>query len=342
MKRKERSMPFLYIGLTAALLFTCFISLFIGAASLSPRVVIHVFLKVFGNAGGELTTSEHIIWSLRLPRTVLALTVGAGLAVCGVAIQALIKNPLADPYILGVSSGASLGAVLAIIVGTFSFIGSFAIPVSAFVGALSAVAVVYMLAKERFHLSITKLLLSGVAISMICSALTSLVVILNPRDEGIQTALYWMLGSLAGAEMSELWLPLMVISFGYMYLFLSYRSLNVLVTDDQTAQSVGLRIETFKIALIMLTALLTSVLVAYSGAIGFVGLMIPHVARMIVGADHRILLPVSAFIGSLFLIWADIAARTIASPEELPIGIITAVCGGPFFIWLLRKSHYTV
>ncbi|WP_158736296.1 iron ABC transporter permease [Alteribacillus sp. YIM 98480] len=335
--------PFLFAGLTAFLFLSFFASLMLGSASVPVNDVFGVLWKAAaGYSPADMTTYDHIVWSLRIPRTILALTVGAGLAIVGVAIQALVKNPLADPYILGVSSGASVGATLVILAGAFSFFGTYAVSGAAFLGALLTVVTVYILAQNRFKISVSRLLLSGVAVSMMLSALTSFLVMMNPREEGIQTALYWMLGSLSGAAFDELWLPVAVVALGYCFLHQSFRSLNVLVTDDATAQSLGLNIESFKAVIIIITALITGVLVAFSGAIGFVGLMIPHMARIIVGADHRVLLPASAMLGAVFMVLADIAARMLVAPEELPIGIVTAICGGPFFIWLLRRSNYVV
>ncbi|MFB4164090.1 FecCD family ABC transporter permease [Alteribacillus sp. JSM 102045] len=318
-------------------------SLMLGSASIPARDVLDVLWRAAqGYGSADMSAYDHIIWSLRVPRTILALTVGAGLAIVGVAIQALVKNPLADPYILGVSSGASVGATLVILAGAFSFFGTYAVSAAAFLGALLTVITVYVLAQSRFRLSVSRLLLSGVAVSMMLSALTSFLVMMNPREEGIQTALYWMLGSLAGANFNHVWMPVGIVVFGYFCLHYSFRSLNVLVTGDETAQSLGLTIETFKTLIIIITALITGVLVAFSGAIGFVGLMIPHMARMIVGANHRVLLPVSAMLGAVFMVFADITARLAVAPEELPVGIVTAICGGPFFIWLLRRSNYVV
>ncbi|WP_240374513.1 FecCD family ABC transporter permease [Bacillus piscicola] len=318
-------------------------SLMLGSASIPARDVVSLFWRVAnGLSSTEMSVTDHIIWNLRLPRTILALTVGAGLAIVGVAIQALVKNPLADPYILGISSGASVGATLVILAGAFSFLGVYAVSGAAFIGALLTVILVYMLAQERFRISVTRLLLSGVAVSMIFSAVTSFLVMTNPRAEGIQTALYWMMGSLAGAKLEQLWIPVLSVILGYLFLHHSFRSMNVLITDDTTARSLGLKTGTFRMLLIVVTALITGVLVAVSGAIGFVGLMIPHMARIIVGPDHKILLPISAMLGAVFMVIADITARLVIAPEELPVGIVTAICGGPFFIWLLRRSHYTV
>ncbi|SFE51323.1 FecCD family ABC transporter permease [Alteribacillus iranensis] len=344
MKHKKTSFYVLFFfSLSILLLVVILASLMLGSASIPPSDVMHLLFNMAqGGGSSNLTPTEQIIWSLRLPRTVLALAVGAGLAIVGVAIQALVKNPLADPYILGISSGASVGATLVILAGAFSFLGTYAVSGAAFIGALLTVIAVYLLAQERFRISVTRLLLSGIAVSMMLSAVTSFLVSTNPHKEGIQTALYWIMGSVAGATLEQLWIPIVSVAGGYIFLQSSYRSLNVLVTDDSTARSLGLNIASYRLLLIVVTALITGVLVAVSGAIGFVGLMIPHMARMIVGANHQVLLPASAMLGAIFMAAADIAARVVIAPEELPVGIITAMCGGPFFIWLLRKSNYSI
>lgn len=344
MKHKEKKAYYLvFPALFVVLLFMFIASLMLGSASIPVRDILQLFWElVHGRTMADMSATDHIIWSLRLPRTILAMTVGAGLAMVGVAIQALVKNPLADPYILGISSGASVGATLVILAGAFSIFGSYAVSGAAFIGALLTIITVYLLAQEKFRISVTRLLLSGVAVSMMLSAITSFLVSTNPHKEGIQTALYWMMGSVAGANFSQLWIPIIAVAAGYIFLHCSYRSLNVLVHDEVTARSLGLNIDLFRLLLIFVTALMTGVLVAVSGAIGFVGLMIPHMARMMVGANHRVLLPASALLGAAFMVAADIAARLVVAPEELPVGIVTAICGGPFFIWLLRRSKYAM
>lgn len=283
----------------------------------------------------------HIVWDIRLPRVLLAGLVGAGLATVGVVIQAMVRNSLADPYILGVSSGASVGATTVIVVGAFSILGQYALALAAFGGALLSVILVFVIAQVDGRISIIRLLLAGIAISVVLSALTSFIVMTAQHEEAIRSALFWMMGSLAGARWEHLSLPALVISVGLFYLLIHYRTLNALLMGDEVATTLGVDVHRFRKIMIVVTALITGTLVAVSGAIGFVGLMIPHMVRLIVGSDHRLVLPFSALVGAIFLIWADVFARIIMAPEELPIGIITALCGGPFFIWLLRHHQYS-
>ncbi|WP_100374569.1 FecCD family ABC transporter permease [Bacillus sp. FJAT-45037] len=287
------------------------------------------------------TAQEQIIWELRFPRVILAALVGSGLAIVGVAIQALVRNSLADPYILGVSSGASVGATLVIIFGAFNVFGQYALSTAAFLGSLVSVLLVFVLAQVRGRISTVRLLLAGIAISMMLSAVTSYIVISAPREAGIRDAMFWMMGSVAGAKWSQLPLPLISLTIGMIVLLVLARPLNVMLMGEDTASTLGLNSNLFKKILIVLTALLTGVIVSISGAIGFIGLMVPHMVRLMVGSNHRYVLPISALVGAVFLIWADFIARTIVAPQELPIGIITALCGGPFFIWLLRRNSYS-
>lgn len=263
------------------------------------------------------------------------------LSIVGVAIQALVRNSLADPYILGVSSGASVGATLVILMGAFSLFGQYALSGAAFIGALVSVILVYFVSQVGGRISGVRLLLAGIAISMVLSAVTSFIVMTAPREEGIRSALYWMMGNLSGAKWEYLTIPFIVVFIGAGYLMLQSRALNALLLGEETAATLGINTQSFRKILIVITALVTGVMVAVSGAIGFVGLMIPHIVRLIVGSDHRRVLPTSALVGAIFLIWADVGARMVLAPEELPIGIITAMCGGPFFIWLLRRSSYS-
>ncbi len=287
------------------------------------------------------TAQGHIIWDIRFPRVLLGAVVGAGLAVVGVTIQALVRNPLADPYILGVSSGASVAATLVILFGAFRMFGQYALSISAFLGALLAMGMVFLLAQQHRRISTSRLLLSGIAVSIILSALTSLIVMLAPREEGIRSVLFWMMGSLAGAKWEHLMIPTLVLLSGMLILAVQARSLNSLLMGDETAATLGINIDGFRKFLLLLASLLTGVMVAVSGAIGFVGLMMPHIVRLLVGSDHRRVLPLSALFGAIFMVWADVGARTWVAPEELPIGIVTALCGGPFFIWLLRRTSYS-
>lgn len=345
-----KSKPFPLVAAILILFLLLFVSVTLGVM-LGP-VPIHP-LTVWKIALNQLTllpvsfqgdwtlAQERIIWDIRFPRVLLGIAVGAGLAVVGVVIQALVRNSLADPYILGISSGASVGATLVILFGAFGSFGQYALSTAAFLGALFSLLLVYMLAHVAGRLTTTRLLLAGVVVSMILSAITSFIVISSPNERGIRDAMFWMMGSLAGARWDHLFIPVIAVTIGLICLLVQFRPLNLLLLGEETAGTLGVDMDRFRKWMIVITALLTGVVVAVSGAIGFVGLMIPHLVRLTVGSDHRRVLPISALAGAIFVIWADVFARLAVAPQELPIGIVTALCGGPFFIWLLRKSKYS-
>lgn len=288
-------------------------------------------------SGAEQT----IIWDIRLPRVLMGAVVGAGLSVVGVAIQALVRNSLADPYILGVSSGASVGATLVILSGAFGLFGQFALSAGAFIGSLVSIVLVFSLSRMGGQNSTIRLLMAGIAISAILSAVTSLIIFSAPDEHGIRSVLFWLSGSLAGAKWEYLSIPAAVVVLAMAILMAQHRSLNAMLMGEESARTLGVDTAKFRKLLLLVTAMLTGVIVSISGAIGFVGLMMPHIVRVIVGSDHRKVLPVSALLGAIFLIWADVLARLLFAPEELPIGIITSLCGGPFFIWLMLRSSYS-
>ncbi|MDY4771106.1 MAG: iron ABC transporter permease [Lachnospiraceae bacterium] len=281
---------------------------------------------------------ENIVMSLRLPRVLLGMIVGASLAVTGVAMQALVRNHLADPFILGVSSGAAAFATLGMLFGVFSFLGRYSLSISAFLGAGATIVLVYMISRVRGRINITQLLLSGVAISMIMDGVTKIITLSAPNALGLHNAEFWMAGSLAGAKWGYLTLPLIVMLLCISVLMINYRALNALLLGDDTAGSLGINVARMQKLLVLIASLLAGVTIAVSGSIGFIGLMCPHIARLLVGADHKKVLPVAALLGGILVVWTDVTARMIIAPEELPLGILTAVFGGPFFIILLKKN----
>ena len=284
-------------------------------------------------------TAETIVWTLRLPRAVLAVAVGGGLAVVGVAMQALVRNPLADPYILGASSGASAGASLfylgfvpPVVTRTLSM------PLAAALSAWAAVAVVFAVARDGPRLRTTRLLLAGVALSALFGAVTAFVTYASPEPDKLRAVLFWLLGSLAGARPDTVWLPLAASLVALVGLVVASRPLDTLTLGEEPAAVLGMPVEGFKRALLGGTAAATGVLVAFSGIIGFVGLIVPHAVRLAVGGRHRALVPLAWLGGAAFLLVADLAARALLEAQELPVGILTALCGVPFFLWLLRRS----
>ncbi|MFD3555902.1 FecCD family ABC transporter permease [Streptomyces goshikiensis] len=279
---------------------------------------------------------ETIVVDVRLPRVLLAGVVGAGLAVSGMALQALVRNPLADPMLLGVSSGASVGAVV-VLVFNLTLFGMFSVPVAAFCGALAALVAVYLLARSGGRMTTVRLVLAGVAMAEVLSAVASFLVVTSSEPQKTQSALRWMLGGLAGTTWTTVWIPVGAVLLGTGVLLGVCRPLNLLLAGEEAAASLGLDVHRFRGALFVLVALMIGTIVAVSGQIGFVGLILPHVVRLLVGADHRRALPAAALLGAAFLMGADLAARTFMSPEEIPVGILTALVGGPFFLWLMRR-----
>ncbi|GAA0096880.1 FecCD family ABC transporter permease [Clostridium perfringens] len=333
----------------AVLLILLFISSIIlgisfGAVDIPPYDVYRVFLyKVFGIKIGNLdeilnSTLFDIIWGVRMPRVLLGAFAGMALAMVGVIMQATIQNPLGDPYILGLSSGASLGATFSILIGFSGVLSSFGAPLGAFLGALMASIFVYFLARIGGRITPFKMILAGMVISSICSSLTSLIIFLSKDNEGIRTVNFWMMGSLAGAEWSNIVLPIAISVIPLIYFFTQYRNLNLMVLGDETSITLGLNIEKHRKIYMILSSLITGVIVSVCGTIGFVGIMIPHIVRLIFGTDHKTLLPFSALVGAIFLIWADVIARCAITNMELPIGIITSVIGAPFLLWLMVKG----
>ncbi|RMI09329.1 FecCD family ABC transporter permease [Cellulomonas triticagri] len=289
---------------------------------------------------GVGTAEAAIVRDVRAPRVLLGAVVGGGLAVCGAVLQAMVRNLLADPYVLGISGGASTGAAAALLFGFGSAWGAGALPVSAFLGACAASALVFLVARSAGRLTSVRLLLAGVAVGYALSAATSFMIVASDSAEGSRSVMFWLLGSLGlarwdavlGAAVAGVVLALVVL------LVLAPR-LDALASGDDTALSLGVAPERTRLLLLALVSLTTGVLVAAAGAIGFVGLVVPHLARRLVGSVHRQVLPVAALLGAVLLVWADVLARTAMAPRELPIGIITALAGAPFLLLLVRRMH---
>ncbi len=278
---------------------------------------------------------DTILWQLRLPRIALAAIVGGALAMSGGTFQGLFRNPLADPFLIGVASGAGLGATVVLVNGSPIYIHGFSLlPLAAFAGAIVAVTVAYTVARHAEGLPLTTLILAGVAVSSLAVAVTSLLMIRSDPD--VRPVLSWLMGGFISAQWkhSLVILPYLVPS---VLLMLAYgRVLNVLQLDEEQARQLGVNVERTKVLLIAAASLATAAAVSFSGIIGFVGIVAPHVVRLLWGVDYRFLLPMAAIVGATFLVLADLVARTVASPAELPVGVVTAFCGAPFFIYLLR------
>ncbi|GAB3205573.1 iron chelate uptake ABC transporter family permease subunit [Marinactinospora endophytica] len=315
------------------------VAITIGPAGISVGEVAAVTVSRLGGADSGLSAiREGIVWDLRLPRTLLAAVCGAGLALCGVVMQSLLRNPLADPFVLGVSSGASTGAVLVVVLGVGG--GALSLSTGAFLGAACSFALVLGLG----HLSggtTDRVVLSGVATMQLFSALTSLVVMSSADPEQTRGVLFWLLGSLSGASWPDVWPCLLVLLLALPACLGRAPALDALVFGQDAAGSLGIHVARTRLALLGVTALMTAALVSVVGAIGFVGLVLPHAARAIVGPGHRRLLPVSALAGAIFLVWADTVARTVLDPQELPVGVVTSLIGVPAFVHILYRGRRT-
>ncbi|UQS27895.1 iron ABC transporter permease [Amycolatopsis thermalba] len=294
--------------------------------------------------GGSLDAAEitgySIVWQVRTPRVLLAAVVGAGLSVIGVAVQAMVRNALADPFILGVSSGASVGASAVVSFGLFGALGVYALSAAAFLGALAASVLVYVAARGRAGLTPLRLVLTGVALAYGFQALMSVIVFFAPFGEAARSVLFWLLGSLGGATWGSLPVAVAAVGLAVVVLLRRSRALDVLALGDESAASLGLDADALRRELFLLTAVVTGALVAVSGAVGFVGLVLPHLVRMVAGPGHRRVLVLAPLAGAIFLIWVDLASRTLFAPRELPLGVITALIGVPVFVGLLRGRGY--
>jgi iron complex transport system permease protein len=329
----------LMLGLGALLLVSCVLSLGFGSAPVPTQVVWQILLhKVFGMTPDMPAWSagqEHIVWLIRVPRMLLGALVGAGLALTGAVLQAVTRNPLADPHLLGVTSGATLGAVI-VVLHLGQVIGLLTLPLAAFIGALCSMLMVLAIASRHGRLDSDRLLLCGIAVSFVMMALANLLLFMGDHRAS-SAVMFWMLGGLGLARWELLGVPAVSVLIGLGLLLSMARALNALMAGEQTAVTLGLNVRHVRITVFLIASLMTGVMVAVSGSIGFVGLMVPHVARRLVGAEHRRLLPVCVLLGSIFLVWVDVAARTLIAPEDLPIGVATAAIGGLFFIGLMRK-----
>jgi iron complex transport system permease protein len=306
-----------------------------GAADITARETWGSIAHHLGLGTSELSRiRDGIVWEIRLPRVLTAAAVGAGLSVSGAVMQALTRNPLADPYLLGLSSGASLGAVLVLLTGL-----AVVLPVAAFAGAMAALVATMLLARSLGVITPSRTVLSGLAVSSFAGAITSLVIFWNTQGDSYRQILNWLLGSLASADWGSVtitWVTLLVVGAPVL---LGGRVLDAFAFGDTSAAALGVAVSRTRWLLLAGTALLTGAMVSVSGSIGFVGLVLPNAVRLLVGSRHRLLLPLSAVVGAIFMIWVDTGARTLFEPRELPVGIITVLVGAPVFVAVLWRNR---
>jgi iron complex transport system permease protein len=337
-----------YFAVITVLLVTAFIAgIAVGSSPVPAATVARVLASHLSPIGwvdvSHISEPEQVIvWLIRAPRALVAVLVGAGLAVAGAQMQGLFRNPLASPDIIGCSAGGALGAVLALATG-LAMRSIFYLPIMSFIGALVALFLVYAIATRRGRTPIATLLLTGVALNALIGAATSFLISLQwVRWEVAQEIIFWLMGGLDSRTWKHVWLALPCVLVGLIVAFVYSRELDVLLLGEETALAVGTDVEKVKRIMLTSAALLTGASVAVSGIIGFVGLVIPHIVRLIIGPKHRFLLPASALTGATFLILTDILARTVRRPEEIRLGILTAALGAPFFLYLLLRHHRTV
>lgn len=328
---------YIYLSTLFFLILLVFLALFIGSSSINPKdIIAYIF-----NSSSVSSSTAIIIGEIRLPRIILAFIVGSGLAVAGSVFQAIIRNPMVDPYVIGISAGAGTGVMLALFLGLeFTILNLSSVPAFAFLGAILTVFIVYQLAKVGNKLPVLTFLLAGVAMSFILNSLMSFLMVL--RTENLQQLVYWLMGSLAGSGWNDIQmiLPYFLTALAIIVFYL--KDLNILLLGEESASHLGLNVERTKIVLLSAASLITASVVSVSGSIGFIGLVIPHIVRMIIGPDHRKFIPLAAIFGGAFLLIADTAARTLMAPMELPVGIITSLAGGPYFIYLLRNKSKNI
>ncbi len=321
----------------------------IGTANISVSETVKIVISRLPYIGSYVDIDKipqsHfiIILKVRLPRVLLGVLVGAALSSVGAAFQGMFKNPMADPYVIGISSGAALGASIIIISGlNISLLKLSSVSIGAFLGAMISTFIVYFISKIKNKVPINTLLLSGIAVGQLFTAIMSFLMVIHTKD--VNKIIFWTLGSFSSKGWDEL-IPITVpVLFSIAVLNFFSRDLNVMLTGEESARSMGIEVERVKLTILVICAFMTAMVVSVSGIIGFIGLIIPHIIRLVIGPDHRILLPSSALVGGIFMIFADTIARTIISPTEVPVGIITAMFGAPFFLYLLlkkKKAYYS-
>ncbi|WP_300382454.1 iron ABC transporter permease [Clostridium sp.] len=347
-QRLKKSFNLFILGLIILLIVSVILSVSLGSFKIKPSVSYSIILnKLFGLSLGNANevnniSTYNVIWLIRMPRVLLAIAVGAGLAICGTIMQATVQNPIAEPYILGISSGASLGATFSIMlgIGSLSFLSVSSISFWAFLGALGASILVLILSSMGSKMSSAKLVLSGTVVSALCTSLSNFIISIASDAEGMQSVKFWTMGTLATAKWQNIGFVTLVVTIFCLFFLTQGRTLNLMLMGDEASMTLGLNLNFYRRTYMLITSLLTGILVASCGIIGFVGLIIPHISRSIVGSDHKKLVPTSILLGAIFLIWADVLARIALPNAELSIGIITGLVGAPFFVYILLRKGF--
>ena len=341
MKKKMKNYVPLFLSLVAILLVLAIVSVTLGDASIPVRetgqILWHKLLEFLGLGDSIGGPREIILFNIRIPRIIMAIFVGAGLANVGCAYQGVFRNSMADPYILGISSVATLGAALAISLGISESVSGFgAVTLAAFAGAMGATVLVYSLAMRRHRATTTSLLLAGVAVSYFLSAIVSLILVFD--EQNVSRIVYWTMGSLSSVSYQQIAILIPVVLLGSFLLYSNWRELDILSSGEEVARSMGVETDKVKVRILIYSSLVVAVSVAFTGVIGFVGLMMPHIMRIIVGPSHKRLIPFAMMTGAIFLLLADTIARSLIDGAELPVGAVTALFEAPYLIWLLTRG----
>ncbi len=338
-RRDRLPLSVVLVGCTVLLVVTMVLGVAVGSVPLSPDAVWRVIVDHLSGHPHNGSVADEIVWQIRVPRVLLAALIGATLTTAGTVVQALVRNSLADPFLLGVSSGASVGATAVLLFGAFASLGLWALSVGSVLGAMGAMAAVFLVSRTGRQLAPTHLILCGVVLSALFESVTSFL-LFRGNPQATQSVLFWLLGSFGNANWTQLPIPAACLVVGMGYLMAQARSLNALAMGAEPAASLGVDVARLRRNLFIVTSLMVGVAVAVSGVIGFVGLVVPHIVRLMVGSDHRRVLPVGVLFGASFMVVGDLLARTIVSPQEMPIGVITAFIGAPTLLVLIRRRPY--
>lgn len=341
-QRSNWKFNMILLGMIIFLIISVIYSITLGSADISMKNVYHIlFAKITGNnewLDGVDNGWVDIVWLIRFPRILLAVLAGIALSLSGAVMQAIVNNPLADPYILGVSSGASLGATLAIFLGVGISFGPNYVGICAFIGALVISLLVLLLGSSASRADVSRLLLVGIALSSLCSAFSSIIIFAANNRNGMMTLNFWLLGSLSAANWQIVKIIAPIVILISIFFCLQSRILNLMLVGDEAAVTLGQENYIYRIIYIILAAILIGFVVYACGIIGFVGLVVPHIARLLVGVNHKKMIPLTILIGGVFLLWADILSRMIIKGTEIPIGIIVSIVGAPFFLYLVIQN----
>ena len=327
----------LFTALSVSLIFSAFISVSLGAVQISLKDTFNILIS---NVSGNLNISNlsgsiiAIVWNMRVPRVIMGIIVGAGLAICGSVMQTTVNNPISEPYILGISAGATFGATFFIILGLKSLTG-----IGAFFGSVISTVVVLFIASIGKKFTTTSLILSGAVVNALFSAFSNFIISIGANSDSMMTIKFWTMGSLASASWSDIVLPMFIILGSFIFFLSQHRILNTMLMGDEVAITLGINLYTYRFIYMIFISMITGILVAKCGIIGFVGLITPHISRILVGTEHKKIITISSILGSLFILWSDILARCLIDKAELPIGIFTSLVGGPFFIYIVIKNQ---